>query len=698
MSTATGERVAVATALVVFGATGDLAHRKLYPALGSLGDARAAPPPRHRHRRRPHRDDRRRLRRRGAPRDREGARRRLGTAARRRRARPAVPVHRRLVRRCRHVRAPRGASTTTETRRRRARERALLPRHHPADVRQGRRRARRRSGSTRSRRGRSAASSSRSPSATTSRRARALDHQLHQCFHEHQIFRIDHYLAKETVQNILALRFANTIFEPLWNRRYVDHVQITVAEQLGVEHRGTFYEQSGALRDIVQNHLLQVLALVAMEPPASFDANAIRDEKVKVLRSIRPLGPRGARRSVSCAASTPRGTIDGVDVPGYREEEGVAARQLRSRRSSRSSSTSTTGAGPACRSTSAPGSDSPARHRGRAPLQAGAVPAAAAERGRLDRAEHDGAPHPARRGHHASVRGQGPRAPSSGCATVDLDFRYGQAFEEQAPEAYERVLGDALLGDATLFIRTDEVEQAWRVVQPLIDAFDAGTLPLSLLPGRDVGTARGRRAARRAHGRRRPDRWRDTMSVPGELRVVPHVPQAFQALVEEPRPAVVRAVRRRHRPRVLRAARGRRRRLERGRRLLRRRALGAGRRPRLERGHGPLRLPRHGHAGGGPLAAPRGRHHRGSRRQLRRAPPRRTTRSTSSTSGSARTATPRRCSPARPRSTSASGSWCRTATTSTRTRASRSPTPRSSGAPSSCSRWPEPTSATRSTG
>ena len=113
--------------------------------------------------------------------------------------------------------------------------------------------------------------------------SRELDAQLHEYFREHQIYRIDHYLAKETVQNILALRFTNTIFEPIWNRRYVDHVQITVAEDLGVEHRGTFYEQSGALRDIVQNHLLQVLALTAMEPPASFDANAIRDEKVKAL-------------------------------------------------------------------------------------------------------------------------------------------------------------------------------------------------------------------------------------------------------------------------------------------------------------------------------------------------------------------------------------------------------------------------------
>src|SRR5262249_5119406 len=153
--------------------------------------------------------------------------------------------------------------------------------------------------------------------------SRRLDAELHEYFREHQIYRIDHYLAKETVQNILALRFTNTIFQPIWNRRYVDHVQITVAEDLGVEHRGTFYEQSGALRDIVQTPLLQVLALTEMEPPASFDANAIRDEKVKALRSVHPLDPGELRRHVVRGQYT-RGEINGVEVPGYREEEGVS--------------------------------------------------------------------------------------------------------------------------------------------------------------------------------------------------------------------------------------------------------------------------------------------------------------------------------------------------------------------------------------
>src|SRR5205807_3187648 len=153
--------------------------------------------------------------------------------------------------------------------------------------------------------------------------SRELDAQLHEYFREHQIYRIDHYLAKETVQNILALRFTNTIFEPIWNRRYVDHVQSTVAEKLGVEHRGTFYEQAGALRDIVQNHVLQVLALTAMEPPASFHADPIRDEKVKVLRSIRPFDEETLQERVVRGQYT-AGFIDCEEVPGYRDEEGVS--------------------------------------------------------------------------------------------------------------------------------------------------------------------------------------------------------------------------------------------------------------------------------------------------------------------------------------------------------------------------------------
>ena len=314
--------------------------------------------------------------------------------------------------------------------------------------------------------------------------AKELNDTLHCVFAEHQIFRIDHYLAKETVQNILALRFANTIFEPLWNRRYIDHVEITVAEQLGVEHRGTFYEQAGALRDIVQNHVLQVLSLVAMEPPASFAADPVRDEKVKVLRSIRPLDPQ-VLTQVAVRGQYAAGVIDGEPVLGYRAEEGVA-------------STSTTETYLALRLeidnwrwSDVPflirtGKHLPKRvtevalHYKRVPflpLPSTAIDSVEPNTTILRIQPEEGI--------EVSFAAKVPGSPFQ-VRTVPLDFSY-RGFAEQAPEAYERVLFDALLGDATLFIREDEVDQAWRVVQPLIDAFEAGTVPLHLYPAGSWG-------------------------------------------------------------------------------------------------------------------------------------------------------------------------------------------------------------------
>jgi glucose-6-phosphate 1-dehydrogenase len=310
--------------------------------------------------------------------------------------------------------------------------------------------------------------------------ARALDEDLHRWFDEHQIFRIDHYLAKETVQNILALRFANTIFEPLWNRRYVDHVQITVAEQLGVEHRGTFYEQAGALRDIVQNHVMQVLALTAMEAPASFEATAIRDEKVKLLRSVHPLDADRLQDHVARAQYT-GGEVDGVPVAGYREEEGVDPHStVETYLALRLDIDNWRWAGvPFYLRT---GKRLPRRVTEVALRYTGVpfLPLPPDARDSVEpnelvlRIQPDAGIEVS---FAAKVPGQKFRV-----RTVNLDFSYTKTFEEKAPEAYERVLHDAMVGDATLFIRSDEVDQSWRIVQPLIDGFERVALPLAYYP------------------------------------------------------------------------------------------------------------------------------------------------------------------------------------------------------------------------
>ena len=232
--------------------------------------------------------------------------------------------------------------------------------------------------------------------------ARELDAVVHSAFRERQVFRIDHYLGKETVQNILVLRFANGIFEPVWNRNFIDHVQITVAESIGVEGRGRFYEEAGAMRDIVQNHLLQVLSFVAMEPPASFDAEAVRDERAKVLATLRQLGTADVVRGQYDA-----GFSGGNAVPAYREEDGrrpeLADRDLRRRAAGRRQLA--LGRRAVLRAhRQAPRQ---ARDRGRDPVQARAAPAVLLRRGRAARAERARAAHPARRGHRAALRRQG---------------------------------------------------------------------------------------------------------------------------------------------------------------------------------------------------------------------------------------------------------------------------------------------------
>jgi glucose-6-phosphate 1-dehydrogenase len=306
--------------------------------------------------------------------------------------------------------------------------------------------------------------------------AEELDHQLHMYFDEHQIFRIDHYLAKETVQNILALRFANAIFEPLWNRRYVDHVELTIAESIGVEHRGTFYESAGALRDIVQNHLLQVLALTAMEPPASFAADAVRDEKVKLLRSIRPLQPWDLPQLV-VRGQYVAGVVDGEAVPGYRNEEGVSP-----------NSTTETYLALRLEIDNWRWAGVPffvrtgkrlARRVTEVAVRYKQVPFLPLPKGAVDSIEPNTTVVRIQpdEGVEVSFGAKVPGSPFR-VKTVDLDFSYQDAFDEEPPEAYERVIFDAMQGDATLFIRSDEVLQSWRVVMPLVEAFEHNALPL----------------------------------------------------------------------------------------------------------------------------------------------------------------------------------------------------------------------------
>jgi glucose-6-phosphate 1-dehydrogenase len=300
--------------------------------------------------------------------------------------------------------------------------------------------------------------------------ARELNDVVASSFDESQVFRIDHYLGKETVQNLLVFRFANSLWEPLWNREHIDHVQITVAEEIGVEGRGKFYEQIGVTKDIVENHLMQLLCLTAMEPPISLSADAVRDEKVKVLRSMRPMERSLVQENV-VRGQYARGFVKGEEVTGYREEPDVAK-----------DSRTETYVAMRCFVDN---------------WRWGGVPFYVRAGKRLARRvteiaiQFNKVPHGLFR---APDGGISPNVltmriqPDEGIALrfttkepgqhtvlrdVAMDFRYGAAFGSNTPEAYERLLLDAMRGDATLFTRRDEVEEQWSFIDRVFEAWRA---------------------------------------------------------------------------------------------------------------------------------------------------------------------------------------------------------------------------------
>jgi glucose-6-phosphate 1-dehydrogenase len=297
--------------------------------------------------------------------------------------------------------------------------------------------------------------------------ARALNRELTTEFEESQVFRIDHYLGKETVQDLLVQRFANSIFEPLWNRNFIDHVQITVAEEVGVGSRAGYYEQSGCLRDMIQNHTMQLLALTAMEPPVSFDPESIRDEKVKLLKAIQPLRLDGAASDVA-RAQYAAGMLAGKEVPGYLAEKDIAPQS--------------------------------------------ATESYAALRLNINNWRWQGVPFYLRSGKRLARRVSEiairfKRAPGNIFAESDrfnltpntlafqiqpdeglslilnakvpgletrtqpvkMNFRYATTFGSNTPEAYERLVLDAMIGDGTLFIRGDETERSWQLITPILE-------------------------------------------------------------------------------------------------------------------------------------------------------------------------------------------------------------------------------------
>jgi glucose-6-phosphate 1-dehydrogenase len=291
-------------------------------------------------------------------------------------------------------------------------------------------------------------------------------------FDESQVYRIDHYLGKQTVQNLLVFRFGNGIFEPLWNRNYIDHVQITAAEPLGVEQRASFYESTGALRDMLQSHMLQLTSLVSLEAPANFDANAVRNEKIKVLQSIRPFTEESVSKSVVRGQYGP-GTVQGNQVPGYRQEKSVKP----------DSATETY----------------VALRLAIDNWRWSGVPFYLRTGKRLAKSRTEvairfkEAPHMVFRGENLQPNSLilnispdegislsfGAKAPGGQMhiSPVTMDFRYSDTFGKASRDAYATLINDCIRGDATLFDRADSVEAAWALVDPILEAWKSGLPP-----------------------------------------------------------------------------------------------------------------------------------------------------------------------------------------------------------------------------
>ncbi len=300
--------------------------------------------------------------------------------------------------------------------------------------------------------------------------AAELNDIIHRCFDESQVYRIDHYLGKETVQNILIFRFANAIFEPIWNRNYIDHIQITMAESIGVEHRADYYDTTGALRDMFQNHMLAILSLVTMEPPVSFEADHIRDEKIKLLRSIRPFNPDRLDACIVRGQYGP-GRINGKDVPAYHSEAGVNPH----------SRTETfvaaklfidnwrwkdvpfylrTGKRLACKDTEVAITFKKVPHSMFISSGLDTCPNVLV----MQIQPEEG----------ISLGFQAKRPGSKICmSTLNMSFDYRSVFGVDMPEAYQRLLLDCMVGDQTLFTRQDSIETAWQLLTPVLNAWES---------------------------------------------------------------------------------------------------------------------------------------------------------------------------------------------------------------------------------